>query len=57
MLAGRSVDHTGRYRGRASALVRPGSAEEVAEVLRVWTARDRQAVSPGRPRHRPQPST
>ncbi|OBG34687.1 FAD-binding oxidoreductase [Mycobacterium sp. E3198] len=34
VLAGRSVDHTGRYRGRASALVRPGSAEEVAAVLR-----------------------
>ncbi len=35
VLAGRSVDHTGRYRGHASALVRPGSAGEVAEVLRV----------------------
>jgi FAD/FMN-containing dehydrogenase len=35
VLAGRSIDHTGRYRGRASALVRPGSAVEVAEVLRV----------------------
>ncbi len=35
VLAGRSVDHTGRYRGRASALVRPGSAGEVAEVLRI----------------------
>src|ERR1700752_1511796 len=35
VLAGRSVDHTGRYRGRASALVRPGSAEPVAEGLRV----------------------
>jgi FAD/FMN-containing dehydrogenase len=35
VLAGRSVDHTGRYRGQASALVRPGSAEEVAEVLRL----------------------
>jgi FAD/FMN-containing dehydrogenase len=35
VLAGRSVDHTGRYSGRASALVRPGSADEVAEVLRV----------------------
>jgi FAD/FMN-containing dehydrogenase len=35
VLAARSVDHTGRYRGRASALVRPGSADEVAEVLRV----------------------
>ena len=35
VLAGRSVDHTGRYRGRASALVRPVSAEQVAEVLRL----------------------
>ncbi len=35
VLAARSVDHTGRYHGRASALVRPGSAEQVAEVLRV----------------------
>src|ERR1700740_982151 len=34
VLAGRSVDHTGRYRGKASALVRPGSADEVAAVLR-----------------------
>jgi len=34
VLDGRTVDHTGRYRGRASALVRPGSAEEVAAVLR-----------------------
>src|SRR5271168_5601573 len=34
VLAGRCVDHTGRYRGRASALVRPGSPEQVAEVLR-----------------------
>lgn len=35
VLAACSVDHTGRYRGKASALVRPGSAEQVAEVLRV----------------------
>jgi FAD/FMN-containing dehydrogenase len=35
VLAARSVDHTGRYRGRASALVRPGSAGEVAQVLQV----------------------
>ena len=34
VLEGRSVDYTGRYRGRASALVRPGSADEVAAVLR-----------------------
>ncbi len=38
VLAGRSVDYTGRYRGRASALVRPGSADEVAAVL--WVCRD-----------------
>ncbi|MCT7656923.1 FAD-binding oxidoreductase [Mycobacterium deserti] len=34
VLHGRSVDHTGRYRGHASVLVRPGSADEVAAVLR-----------------------
>jgi FAD/FMN-containing dehydrogenase len=35
VLAARSVDHTGRYRGHAAALVRPGTAEEVAETLRI----------------------
>lgn len=35
VLAGRSVDYTGRYRGRARALVRPGSPEDVAVVLRL----------------------
>ncbi|MGB8403730.1 MAG: FAD-binding oxidoreductase [Mycobacterium sp.] len=35
VLAGRTVDHTGRYRGRAGALVRPGTSDEVAAVLRV----------------------
>jgi FAD/FMN-containing dehydrogenase len=34
VLDGRSVDHTGRYRGRAGMLVRPGSTDEVADVLR-----------------------
>ncbi|MET0473993.1 MAG: FAD-binding oxidoreductase [Mycobacterium sp.] len=34
VLSGRCVDYTGRYRGRASALVRPGSDDEVAAVLR-----------------------
>ncbi|MBY0443081.1 MAG: FAD-binding oxidoreductase [Mycobacteriaceae bacterium] len=34
VLAGRSVDHTGRYRGQARALVRPASTDQVAEVLR-----------------------
>ena len=33
VLDGRSIDHTGRYRGHASALVRPGSADEVAAAL------------------------
>jgi FAD/FMN-containing dehydrogenase len=35
VLAARSIDYTGRYRGTATALVRPASAEQVAEVLRV----------------------
>ncbi|HOB50225.1 MAG TPA: FAD-binding oxidoreductase [Mycobacterium sp.] len=34
VLAARSVDWTGRYRGRATLLVRPGDAGEVAAVLR-----------------------
>lgn len=34
VLGGRSVDYTGRYRGQASALVRPGSTDQVAAVLR-----------------------
>ncbi|WP_264077261.1 FAD-binding oxidoreductase [Mycolicibacterium houstonense] len=34
VLDGRCIDHTGRYRGRATALVRPGTADEVAAVLR-----------------------
>ncbi|MBJ7338035.1 FAD-binding oxidoreductase [Mycolicibacterium sp.] len=38
VLEGRCVDYTGRYRGRAAALVRPGSDDEVAAVLR--TCRD-----------------
>lgn len=38
VLTSRCVDWTGRYRGRAGALIRPGTAEEVAAVLR--TCRD-----------------
>jgi len=34
VLASRSVDWTGRYRGHARALVRPGSSGEVGEVLK-----------------------
>lgn len=34
VLSGRALDYTGRYRGHAGALVRPGSADEVAAVLR-----------------------
>lgn len=33
VLASRSVDYTGRYRGSAGALVRPGTPAEVAELL------------------------
>lgn len=35
VLAARSVDWTGRYRGRARALVRPGDADQVAAVLTI----------------------
>lgn len=35
VLAARSVDHTGRYRGRAAALVRPASSGEIAAALAV----------------------
>ncbi len=38
VLAARSIDWTGRYRGKAGALVRPGDAAEVAEVLRICRA-------------------
>lgn len=38
VLDGRSIDHTGRYRGHASALVRPGNEDEVAAVLRACRA-------------------
>lgn len=38
VLAGRCVDWTGRYRGEATALVRPGNADEIGAVLR--TCRD-----------------
>lgn len=38
VLAGRCVDYTGRYRGHAVALVRPGSDDEVAAVLRACRA-------------------
>src|SRR6478735_8844880 len=33
VLAARATDHTGRYSGRASALVRPADAAEVSAVL------------------------
>ncbi len=34
VVSGHTVDWTGRFRGEASALVRPGSTAEVAEVVR-----------------------
>ncbi len=36
--AGYETDWTGRYRGEASAVVRPGSVEEVAEIVRACRA-------------------
>jgi hypothetical protein len=36
--AGYAVDWTGRYRGRAAAVVRPASTAEVAAVLRACAA-------------------
>jgi FAD/FMN-containing dehydrogenase len=38
VLAAHEVDWTGRFRGRALALVRPGSADEVGQVLRACAA-------------------
>ena len=38
VLAAHEVDWTGRFRGRAVALVRPGSAAEVGEALRACAA-------------------
>ena len=38
VLAAHEVDWTGRFRGRALALVRPGSAAEVGEALRACAA-------------------
>jgi FAD/FMN-containing dehydrogenase len=49
VLAARSVDWTGRYRGRARALVRPGNTDEVAAVLRACRdARTAVTVQGGR---------
>jgi FAD/FMN-containing dehydrogenase len=45
LLAGYTTDWTGRYRGRAAVVVRPGSAAEVAEVVRCC-ARHRVPVVP-----------
>ena len=39
VLATRSTDQTGRYSGRASALVRPGNTAEVSAVLNVCRSR------------------
>jgi len=38
VMSGYEVDWTGRFRGRAVAVVRPGSAAEVGEVLRACAA-------------------
>ena len=43
--AGYAVDWTGRFRGTTSAVVRPGSAEEVAAVVRLC-GEERVAIVP-----------
>jgi FAD/FMN-containing dehydrogenase len=45
--AGYSVDWTGRYRGRAAAVVRPGSTAEVAGVLRACSGAGAAVVPQG----------
>ncbi len=45
--AGYGVDWTGRYRGRAAAVVRPGSTAEVADVLRACAAAGLAVVPQG----------
>ncbi|MDX6742862.1 FAD-binding oxidoreductase [Actinocorallia sp. A-T 12471] len=47
VMAGYEEDFTGRWRGRASAVVRPGSAREVAEVLRICAAEGVAVVPQG----------
>jgi len=47
VLAGRTIDQTGRYRGTASVLVRPGSAEEVAAILKACKEHDHPVTTQG----------
>jgi FAD/FMN-containing dehydrogenase len=47
VVAGYEVDWTGRWHGRASLVVRPGTAEEVAAVLRACAARPIPVVAQG----------
>ncbi len=47
LTAGYSTDWTGRFRGRAAAVVRPGSTGEVAAVVAACAAADRPIVPQG----------
>jgi FAD/FMN-containing dehydrogenase len=47
LMAGYLTDWTGRYRGTASCVVRPGSAEEVAAVIRCCAGRGVPVVPQG----------
>ncbi|ALR11115.1 oxidoreductase [Mycobacteroides saopaulense] len=47
VLAGRVVDHTGRYSGAASVLARPGSAVEVAAILMVCKEQGQAVTTQG----------
>jgi FAD/FMN-containing dehydrogenase len=47
LVAGHEVDWTGRWRGRAAAVVRPGGVDEVAAVLRACAAAGAAVVPQG----------
>ncbi len=47
LVAGYTTDWTGRYRGEAAAVVRPGSAAEVAAVLRCCASHGAPVVTQG----------
>ena len=47
LLAGHEVDWTGRWRGRAAAVVRPGDVDEVAAVLRACAGAGAAVVPQG----------
>lgn len=47
VLTGRTIDHTGRYRGAASLLIRPGSATETGAILKACKAHGTPVTTQG----------